>query len=62
MGTQVATILMLYAGRCDCPISEAVNFHTALVIASSVLGREEEARAEAAEVLRVSPDFSLEKV
>jgi adenylate cyclase len=36
--------------------------HVSLVYAYSELGREEDARAEAAEVLRVSPRFSLEEV
>jgi adenylate cyclase len=36
--------------------------HVNLVYAYSELGREEDARAEAAEVLRVSPRFSLEEV
>jgi adenylate cyclase len=34
--------------------------HIALVVSYSALGREEEARAEAAEVLRINPNFSLE--
>jgi hypothetical protein len=37
-----------------------VHFH--LVFAYSELGREQEARAEAAEVMRVSPAFTLEQV
>ena len=36
--------------------------HVNLVYAYSELGREQDARAEAAEVLRISPGFSLEKV
>jgi adenylate cyclase len=36
--------------------------HAELVVCYSELGREEEARAEAAEVLRISPNFSLEAV
>ena len=36
--------------------------HIDLVLAYSELGREEEARAEAAEVLRVNPQFSLEQM
>ena len=36
--------------------------HVGLVFAYSQLGREQEARNEAAEVLRVSPGFSLEKM
>ena len=36
--------------------------HATLVVSYSELGREEEARAEAAEVLRISPNFSLESV
>src|SRR5262249_50193266 len=34
--------------------------HEILAVAYSDLGRDEEARAEAAEVLRLSPNFSLE--
>ena len=34
--------------------------HAQLTICYSELGREDEARAEAAELLRVSPNFSLE--
>lgn len=34
--------------------------HVRLVAVYSDLGREEEARAEAAEVLRIQPDFSVE--
>ena len=33
--------------------------HVLLAIVYSELGREKEARAEAAEILRISPDFSL---
>ena len=36
--------------------------HANLVYAYSELGREQDARAEAAEVLRLSPRFSLEEV
>jgi adenylate cyclase len=36
--------------------------HLNLIVAYSALGREQEARAEAAEVLRVSPGFTLEKL
>ena len=36
--------------------------HVNLVYAYSELGREQDARAEAAEVLRISPGFSLEEV
>jgi tetratricopeptide (TPR) repeat protein len=36
--------------------------HVNLVYAYSELGREQDARAEAAEVLRISPGFSLEGV
>jgi hypothetical protein len=36
--------------------------HVGLVFAYSQLGREQEARNEAAQVLRISPGFSLEKM
>jgi len=36
--------------------------HVSLIFAYSELGREQEARAEAAEVMRVSPRFSLEQM
>ena len=35
--------------------------HTGLAVIYIELGREEEARAAAAEVLKISPNFSLEK-
>jgi adenylate cyclase len=35
--------------------------HIALVVTYTVMGREEEARAEAQEVLRINPKFSLSK-
>jgi tetratricopeptide (TPR) repeat protein len=34
--------------------------HVRLAVSYSELGREKEARAEAAEILRISPDYSLE--
>ena len=36
--------------------------HSVLAVVYSELGREEEARAEAAEILRISPHYSLEVV
>jgi tetratricopeptide (TPR) repeat protein len=40
----------------------SLSTHTRLAVIYGELGREEEARAEAAEVLRISPNYSLEGV
>ncbi len=60
----------LFTGQCDEAISaceEAVRrasnnlfAHTGLTVAYSMCGREEEARAAAAEVLRINPNFSCD--
>ena len=42
------------------PQPRSLPAHQFLAAIYSELGREEEARAEAAEVLRISPNFSLE--
>jgi adenylate cyclase len=39
-----------------------LDAHLVLIISYSELGRDEEARAEAAEVLRISPDYSVEVI
>jgi adenylate cyclase len=38
-----------------------VGDHLLLVVDYTELGREDEARAEAAEVLRISPDYSVDR-
>jgi adenylate cyclase len=41
---------------------DQITAHLLLVVIYSELGREEEARAEVAEILRISPQYSLEVV
>ncbi len=40
---------------------DSILAHIGLTIAYSMMGREKEARAEAAEVMRINPKFSLDK-
>jgi len=39
-----------------------INSHSALTVTYSMMGLEKEARAEAAEVLRINPKFSVDSV
>jgi adenylate cyclase len=59
-GRYEEAITVLQSATLRNPNFFPTHFH--LAISYSELGREEEARAEAAEILRISPQFSLERM